>query len=332
MKCGVVFLVVACAAFRPLAPKRALPRLRSATLESIEAAEAVGSGAYIGSVATAETAIPEGGPRPGATENDAFECDASVAAWAAFQRDGPRPAAENLRRAAGVAASRAAGGPRALAYWAGHAARTAYFVGNALAGTTAFDASRRLSGGGPSASSSEAAGFGQSQGVLPGLDAAVASRLLLEAMLTYEQDFEKIEAGLLVAPWDMTLGHRQNRLSYSGLQTLRFLREATATLGRRAALAEPRTSWPGEDADEYPSYYLNDFHYQSDGWLSERSANVYETSTETLFVGRQDAMQRQTLVPLARMAREPEPPFSNRTLHVIFPSVHTVPRAAIGSL
>ena len=37
---------------------------------------------------------------------------------------------------------------------------------------------------------------------------------------------------------------------------------------------------------------------QTDGWLSEQSAKVYEVSTETLFLGRQDAMQRQTLVPL----------------------------------
>ncbi len=37
---------------------------------------------------------------------------------------------------------------------------------------------------------------------------------------------------------------------------------------------------------------------QTDGWFSEKSASVYETSTETLFLGRQDAMQRQSLVPL----------------------------------
>ena len=42
---------------------------------------------------------------------------------------------------------------------------------------------------------------------------------------------------------------------------------------------------------------------QTDGWLSERSAKVYEISTETLFVGRQDAMQRQTLVPLSHFMR-----------------------------
>ena len=37
---------------------------------------------------------------------------------------------------------------------------------------------------------------------------------------------------------------------------------------------------------------------QTDGWLSEKSASIYEASTETLFLGRQDAMQRQSLVPL----------------------------------
>ena len=42
---------------------------------------------------------------------------------------------------------------------------------------------------------------------------------------------------------------------------------------------------------------------QTDGWLSEDSAKIYEVSTETLFLGRQDAMQRQALVPLASFMR-----------------------------
>ena len=48
----------------------------------------------------------------------------------------------------------------------------------------------------------------------------------------------------------------------------------------------------------YPEYYMNNFHFQSDGWLSSRSASVYEFSTETLFLGSQDTMQRQSLVQL----------------------------------
>jgi ubiquinone/menaquinone biosynthesis C-methylase UbiE len=48
----------------------------------------------------------------------------------------------------------------------------------------------------------------------------------------------------------------------------------------------------------FKEYVLTHVNLQTDGWLSERSAKVYEVSTETLFLGRQDAMQRQTLVPL----------------------------------
>merc|ERR1719265_2084584 len=47
---------------------------------------------------------------------------------------------------------------------------------------------------------------------------------------------------------------------------------------------------------------MNDFHYQTDGWMSPSSAKVYETSTETLFLGRQDAMQRLSLLPLRNVA------------------------------
>ena len=35
----------------------------------------------------------------------------------------------------------------------------------------------------------------------------------------------------------------------------------------------------------YPEYYMNTWHYQTDGWLSDKSASVYETTTETVFVG-----------------------------------------------
>lgn len=55
-------------------------------------------------------------------------------------------------------------------------------------------------------------------------------------------------------------------------------------------------SWlhiPAAPVLAYTSRFL-----QTDGWLSEKSASIYEASTETLFLGRQDAMQRQSLVPL----------------------------------
>merc|ERR1719401_2037207 len=49
----------------------------------------------------------------------------------------------------------------------------------------------------------------------------------------------------------------------------------------------------------YPEYYLRNFHYQTDGWLSDASAAMYEVSTEALFTGTQDAMQRMGLAPIS---------------------------------
>lgn len=54
----------------------------------------------------------------------------------------------------------------------------------------------------------------------------------------------------------------------------------------------------------YPSYYLQNFHYQTDGWLSEESAKLYDFQVEVLFGGSADAMRRQALVPLAEFLND----------------------------
>ena len=51
--------------------------------------------------------------------------------------------------------------------------------------------------------------------------------------------------------------------------------------------------------DELPAYYRRNFHYQTDGYLSERSAELYEHQVELLFRGGADAMRRMILAPLA---------------------------------
>ncbi|MEE9328918.1 MAG: class I SAM-dependent methyltransferase [Parvularculaceae bacterium] len=47
--------------------------------------------------------------------------------------------------------------------------------------------------------------------------------------------------------------------------------------------------------ETYPSYYLQNFHFQSDGWLSAQSAEIYDMQVETLFTGAGDTMRRQVL-------------------------------------
>jgi ubiquinone/menaquinone biosynthesis C-methylase UbiE len=47
-----------------------------------------------------------------------------------------------------------------------------------------------------------------------------------------------------------------------------------------------------------PRYYLQNFHYQSGGWLTERSAELYDTQVEILFNGSANAIRRQALPQL----------------------------------
>ena len=56
---------------------------------------------------------------------------------------------------------------------------------------------------------------------------------------------------------------------------------------------------PGEQGDGLPSYYRQNFHFQTDGWLSEHSAALYDTQVEVLFTGAADVMRRRALRPIA---------------------------------
>ncbi len=45
-------------------------------------------------------------------------------------------------------------------------------------------------------------------------------------------------------------------------------------------------------ATDYPDYYLQDFHFQTGGYLTETSARLYDVQVETLFYGAAGAMRR----------------------------------------
>jgi ubiquinone/menaquinone biosynthesis C-methylase UbiE len=53
----------------------------------------------------------------------------------------------------------------------------------------------------------------------------------------------------------------------------------------------------------YPSYYRQNFHYQSGGWFTEDSAKRYEAQVEALFSGAAGAMRRRALSLLAKTLR-----------------------------
>lgn len=50
--------------------------------------------------------------------------------------------------------------------------------------------------------------------------------------------------------------------------------------------------------ESYPAYYCRNFHWQTDGWLSRRSARLYDISVELLFGGVADVMRRMALPPV----------------------------------
>lgn len=52
-----------------------------------------------------------------------------------------------------------------------------------------------------------------------------------------------------------------------------------------------------------PDYYVQNFHYQSGGYLTAESARLYDTQVETLFLGGAGAMRRQALVAMAEFMR-----------------------------
>jgi ubiquinone/menaquinone biosynthesis C-methylase UbiE len=60
---------------------------------------------------------------------------------------------------------------------------------------------------------------------------------------------------------------------------------------------------PSVDKSRFPAYYRRNFHWQTDGYFSEHSAEVYELGVELLFRGTADVMRRQIIPPITRFLR-----------------------------
>ena len=119
-------------------------------------------------------------------------------------------------------------------------------------------------------------------------------RAWLEA---FRKDAADIAAGLYpvteAPPADLSRPFRQ---------ALDFLSDAKAVDARRRKGngVEAR----GEaGAEAYPSYYRQNFHYQSGGWFTEESARRYEAQVEALFSGAAGPMRRRALSLLAKAWR-----------------------------
>ncbi len=55
--------------------------------------------------------------------------------------------------------------------------------------------------------------------------------------------------------------------------------------------------------EELPAYYRRNFHFQTNGYLSRSSADLYDHQVQILFRGAADAMRRMLLLPLRETLR-----------------------------
>ncbi|GBF57415.1 ubiquinone/menaquinone biosynthesis C-methyltransferase UbiE [Candidatus Phycosocius bacilliformis] len=122
------------------------------------------------------------------------------------------------------------------------------------------------------------------------------TRLRLAFRAAFDQDFAHIRAGLYRPP---AIGPQ-----------LAQVRKSRAYLADVRELDRRRLAGKGVEVREqglgqgYPAYFRQNFHWQTDGWLSDASADLYDFQVETIFTGSAGAMRRATaLALLARSLR-----------------------------
>jgi ubiquinone/menaquinone biosynthesis C-methylase UbiE len=137
---------------------------------------------------------------------------------------------------------------------------------------------------------------------LPGPSAEAERELWRRFDALLSRDFANAEAGLYP------------RALLFQLPVRAYLAEAP-----RLLLDGPRMLWRGlrqkhdelpRDLDvmKYPAYYARAFHWQTDGFLSERSARLWDLQLELFFHGAGDVLRRMLIPPLVPALRNLERP------------------------
>ena len=118
------------------------------------------------------------------------------------------------------------------------------------------------------------------------------------------QDRANIEAGLYPSPQELGLARLPGALKAARA----FQQDVKAVDRRRLSrdgtelqrTLEEKDNFLHRNANRYPDYYLQNFHYQTGGWFTDESAQLYDTQVEALFSGTADAMRRAALAEIAR--------------------------------
>lgn len=167
-----------------------------------------------------------------------------------------------------------------IAYGASQLPRIAWYVGHSLAVRRLSQAARRLDGN-----------KARSR-VFTNLPVPDRKRLYADMALLFQQDLANVEAGIYPLPADhdgslLTLLDR-SRLFFEDLPQIHQRRDrnmCNEVLAQATPVKRPR-------------YYLQNFHFQSGGWMTGESAARYDTQVEVLFHGSANATRRQALPQL----------------------------------
>lgn len=167
-----------------------------------------------------------------------------------------------------------------LAYGARQLPRIAWYVGHGYALQRLSKAARRRDGPQPRRPATTA------------LPLPRRRRLYADLFRLLGADLGNVEAGFYPLPADHD-GSLPTLLRRSQL----FFQDLPDIHRRRAQNAHLEVRF-GAQAGRRPDYYLQNFHFQSGGWMTEESAQRYDTQVEVLFKGTANAMRRQALPAL----------------------------------
>ena len=166
-----------------------------------------------------------------------------------------------------------------VAYGASQLPRVAWYVGHNVAMRRLSEAARQRAGSTRSPSHT---------------DAPVPNRTRLygDMAALFRQDLANVELGIYPLPVDhdgslATLLNR-SRLFFTDLPDIHRRRER----GERHQVRNEQT------VGKRPHYYLQNFHFQSGGWMTADSAQRYDTQVEVLLHGTANATRRQVLPAL----------------------------------
>lgn len=123
--------------------------------------------------------------------------------------------------------------------------------------------------------------------------------LLRRRKALHERDLANVEAGLYPRELLFDIPVRRFARAFP-----RLVRD-TPRVVRRMKRGDYKDI-PTVDKSRFPAYYRRNFHWQTDGYFSEHSAEVYELGVELLFRGTADVMRRQIIPPITRFVRSGE--------------------------